>query len=157
MVHFGGHINYGNQIARYQMAVARELDFGMWLDIKPIDNVLVEISYRYVDGNALDEEIDNNPNLDKDLYEDYIIWSKINYQFNRELSLRLVVEYADNSKYLGIDPLLTYRINPFTVFYVGSSHDYSEFELYDDDRSLSNKWKQNSRQFFIKLRYLIQI
>lgn len=157
MVRCGGDINYGNEIARYYMTVARELDFILWLDVKPIDNFLMEFSYHFVDGNALDEEIENNPSLEKNLYEDYILWSRINYQFNRELSLRLVMEYDDYYKYWGVDPLITYQLNPFTVFYAGFSHDFSEYELFDDNRVSGKKWKQDSRQFFVKIRYLLQI
>ena len=45
--------------------------------------------------------------------------------------MRLVVQYNDFSERLNIEPLLTYKINPFTKFYIGltSGHRYySELE-----------------------------
>jgi len=66
----------------------------------------------------------------------------------------LVVQYNDSWNNWDIDPLLTYRISPFSVFYVGSTHDITELTGEPNDRKI---WKQTSQQFFMKLQYLFRI
>ncbi len=58
------------------------------------------------------------------------------------------------SKRWDIDPLVTYRINPFSVFYIGSTHDYHDLK---NDPAASSKWGMTERHFFMKLQYLFQI
>jgi len=63
----------------------------------------------------------------------------------------LVLEYDDFGKNLAIQPLVTYRISPFSVFYIGSSHDL-EYEF----RGHNSVPDERSRQYFMKLQYLFQ-
>ena len=95
------------------------------------------------------------------------------FQVNRELSVRLVVQYVDwkqsrinqqtasgttyfvfDGKSWDVDPLITYRLSPFSVLYAGSTHDYSYFPPGD---SIDSQWKLSARQFFIKLQYLFRV
>jgi hypothetical protein len=68
----------------------------------------------------------------------------------RELSLRFVVQYDDFDQALSLEPLLTYRLNPFSMFYIGSSLAYQDYDL--ANRSLT----ATSRQIFTKLQYLLR-
>jgi len=52
-----------------------------------------------------------------------------------------------------VDPLLTYRLSPFSVFYIGSTYDYRELP---DGAPDQRRWWLTSRQFFAKLQYLFQ-
>lgn len=54
-----------------------------------------------------------------------------------------------------IDPLLTYRVNSFSVFYLGTTHDFRDFQAADSNQS--SLYTQTSRQYFMKLQYLFQI
>ena len=56
-----------------------------------------------------------------------------------------------------IDPLLTYRINPFSVFYAGSAVRYTDWSLTEEPPYGPSDWKMSSRQFFVKLQYLFQV
>jgi hypothetical protein len=67
-----------------------------------------------------------------------------------ELFLRLVVQYNDFSHGLNLEPLLSYKINPFTIFYIGSTHAYEEL-------GARQELAQPSRQFFMKFQYLFRI
>jgi hypothetical protein len=78
-----------------------------------------------------------------------IYWVRTSYQFTKELDLRLVTQYDGFERQLLVDPLLTYRINPFTSFFIGSSHDFLSNEN-------SGVFHATGRQFFAKLQYLIQ-
>jgi hypothetical protein len=65
-----------------------------------------------------------------------------------------VLQYNDRSESWDFDPLLTYRLNPLTVFYIGSTHDYRDLNLEDDGRE---GWTLTGRQYFMKMQYLFQL
>jgi len=71
--------------------------------------------------------------------------------FSRELFLRLITEYNHFGRSVNVYPLLSYKLNPFTIFYAGSTYDGRDF---DDSRR--NNFIQTQRQFFVKLQYLIR-
>ncbi len=109
------------------------------------------------------------------IFNNHLLRSKLNYQFNRELSLRLILDYnavltnpalvaLSRSKRLTGDLLLTYLLHPGTALYVGYT------DLYDNrvldpgmppsvppsihlTRSPSHS---TSRQFFVKMNYLFR-
>jgi hypothetical protein len=56
----------------------------------------------------------------EELFAGYVLRTRTNVNFTRSLSVRLVVQYNDFSERVDVEPLLTYRVNPFTVFYVGT-------------------------------------
>ena len=65
-----------------------------------------------------------------------------------------------DAKDLQVDPLLSYKINPFTVFFVGSSHSFNDFK--DDPntpaREIENEgYRQTERLFFVKFQYLFRV
>ena len=57
----------------------------------------------------------------------------------------------DFSKIWELDPLITYQINPFTLCYFGSSHNFNKFDDYSEVGMT-----EVSRQLFFKLQYLFQ-
>ncbi|MFB0515000.1 MAG: hypothetical protein ACETWG_00150 [Candidatus Neomarinimicrobiota bacterium] len=77
-------------------------------------------------------------------------YSKLNYQFTKRLFLRLVVQYNHFDDLFDIDPLLTYRINPFSAFYIGPAFDYQD---YGDQTSFS----PTERTYFFKFLYLFNL
>jgi len=68
----------------------------------------------------------------------------------RELSLRLVTQYDDFDRALSLEPLVTYRVNPFSAVYVGSAHHLSDVDH-------GGGPNQVSRQLFFKLQYLFRV
>ena len=55
---------------------------------------------------------------------------RLTYQFTPRLFLRAIGEYVTwggGGACASVDPLLSYKINPFTVFFIGSSHAYTSF------------------------------
>jgi hypothetical protein len=61
-------------------------------------------------------------------YEGCIIRSNTNYQFNQNLSLRLVSELNSFNKGAFVQTLLKWNPNPFTIFYIGGTNGYSYTE-----------------------------
>jgi hypothetical protein len=154
---FGGSLGYGDQIAYDYRILGRQLRLGVWADFKPGDRVLIE--------NTLSHVRSKNPDTDYEYFEGYIARSRLSVQFNRRLSLRFVTQYNDFGETWDLDPLITYRINPFTMFYVGTTYDYKRYHDLTDDGSRYVKdgemsYDQNrltSRQFFMKIQYLFQL
>lgn len=81
-------------------------------------------------------------------YEGYIFRGNINFQFNRDISLRLVTEKNDFGKTWFVQTLLQYNPNPFTIFYVGGSTGYS---LVD---TLNTSYQADSNQVYVKFQYM---
>ena len=158
-VSFGGSANYGHKIARGDRAVGSERLFTGWLDLQPSNCILLENSFSHVKSVSV--------NTGRELFKTYLFRSKLTYHFNRQIWLRLVVQYNDRYETWDLDPLLTYQINPFTLFYVGTTYDYRTYRGLnssgtgyvgdpDIDQCYSHT-KLRSRQFFMKLQYLFQI
>jgi hypothetical protein len=53
-----------------------------------------------------------------------------------------------------MDPLVTYRINSLSVFYIGSTQEYQHLNLAVDGRE---GWCLADRQFFLKFQYLLRL
>jgi len=88
-------------------------------------------------------------------YAGYIARSRVNYQFSRKLLTRVIVQYNDFSERLEVDPLVTYRVSPFTVFHFGSSHRYEDFPGASHGQPMV--FQQTNRQIFFKLQYLFRM
>ncbi len=90
-----------------------------WARIKPMTRLVIEPIFMY---SALSRK-----DTGEEVFDGYILRTRVNYQFNRELFLRLVVQYDDFGGELNFEPLLTYQINPFSVFYIGGGTNYQDY------------------------------
>jgi hypothetical protein len=90
-------------------------------------------------------------------YEGYILRTRFKYNFTRSWFLRLVLQYNEFSDRLDVEPLLTYKVNPFTVFYIGSTSRVSYYGNDEYEELSQSAWKTSSRQFFTKVQYLYQL
>lgn len=141
-VSFGFYADRGSRIARREdpPLLGEGTTLSGWATIKPIDRLSIEPG---IDWQKLDRPDGSN------IYAGYIARTKVQLQFNRELSLRLVTQYDDFSDAVSFEPLLVYRLNPFTIFYVGSTDRYQQF-----DRPYG--FERTQRQFFMKFQYLLR-
>ena len=148
MLGVNGSVNYGHLVARNEdpPVMGKEQFHNLGLTLKPRHNILLEPSINY--------DRSENRDTGEELFEGYIFRTRLNYQFTRELSMRLVVQYDDFDKAWDFDPLLTYRLSPFSLFYIGSTYDYAAVDL---GESNTTRWKSTSRQFFLKLQYLFRL
>lgn len=77
------------------------------------------------------------------------------YQFTRELSLRLVVQYDHFDRRVSIEPLVTWQLDPWSMFYVGMTRQYDH--LADPRDPFSPRlWDAGTAQYFLKFQYLFQ-
>lgn len=147
MLRMGFFVAYGKSISRSDLVLGTGTRFSAWSTIKPMQNFVLEPQ---IDFSRLDAPDGN------ELFNGYIFRTRMNYQFTRKLFLRLVFQYNDFSQSFDLDPLLTFKINPFTAFYIGSTLDYAELGGNSDLEKLRN-WNLQSRQFFMKFQYLVRI
>ncbi len=135
--------------------MGRETSIEASAYVKPSDRLRIEPTFSYGRSEHLQ--------TGEEFFEGFIARTRVNYQFTREVSLRLVVQYHDFGERWDIDPLLTYRLSPFSVFYVGTTYDYGNLDgLSEADRNGSRtyykeNWMLSARQFFMKLQYLFQV
>jgi hypothetical protein len=104
------------------------------------------------------------------VFNNHIFRSKWNWQFNRELSLRVILQYTTTlanpgftslptTKRFNADFLITYLVHPGTAIYVGYNSDLLNPALAPDPntgilRFTRNGYMNDSRQFFVKASYL---
>ena len=146
LVRGGGSVNFGHRIARRDLVMGKESSFFAWADIKPLDRLLLENSINYIKSNDL--------RTGARLFAGYIARSRLTLQVTRELATRLVAQYNDFAERWEVDPLITYRLNPFSIFYVGSTRDYRHLTV--SEHGIGG-WQLTDRQYFMKLQYLFQL
>ena len=102
------------------------------------------------------------------IFNNHLMRSKFNYQLNRKLSLRFILDYdavlpntslitLENTKRFTPDILFTYLVNPGTALYVGYTDRYENVLLgpgtFARGGSLTTP---TDRQFFVKMSYLFR-
>jgi len=118
-------------------------DYELSGTIKPIDKITLENSYVYY-------ELLKSFGGEK-IYAGYIFRNKTNVQVTKNLSARLIFQYDTFSGNFNFSPLISYKINPFTIFYIGSTYDYNDVVSTPND---VYKKVLTDRQYFMKLQYL---
>jgi len=130
---------------------------------RPIDRLRVNSTY-------LNTKLDLRDG--SKVFSNEILRSTWNYQFTKELSLRVIGQYDDTRagpatnlptrKNLNYDLLLRYVLNPWSAFFVGYNSNSSNFDLVTDEESglrelvFSNDLRQDGEQFFVKFSYMLQ-
>lgn len=143
----GVYFEGGKRVARFlsKPVLGDAADLNAWATIKPMQRLIVEPSYEYSQLR--------NPANNELYFAEYVLRTRCSYQFTRELFLRFIVQYDSSDDLLELDPLLTYRVNPFTVFYLGSTHDLGQVT---NERGGFER-RQTERHFFVKLQYLFRV
>jgi hypothetical protein len=140
--------------------LANGLFVHAWASIKPLQRLVIAPSVTYF---RLDERHGG-----ANIFDGSIVRTRVNLQFTRELYARVIVQYNSFADRLDLEPLLTYRINPFTVFYLGASSSHVDFPegagAADDSGEgvpraglPEARWKPVGRQYFAKIQYLWRI
>ncbi len=150
-----------------------DLSINQTVTLKPVSQL--QIDNTYILDRLLNHDVHS-------VYNNHIIQTKWNYQYNRELSFRFIGQYngllsnplyssLQTTKNLNFDFLLTYLIHPGTALYLGYN---SNLENIDPGLCLHlagstecdpngnglirdpNRLINDGRQIFIKLSYLIR-
>jgi len=135
------------------------------LTLRPGAHTIWENTYIHSD---LQRRAENGGGL---IFDNHILRSKLNYQFTREFSMRLILDYntvlpnktlidLERTKRMGMDVLLTYLLHPGTAFYLGYTDLKENWGL--DPTQRPPVWRTDSantlagRQFYFKLSYLFR-
>jgi hypothetical protein len=152
---FSANITYGHLIARRYLVVGKDLTCGASAEIRPLDRMLATLSFSRKTSDRVD--------TGEGLFSQTVIRGRFSAQISRELSARLVLQYnsrSDRCRVLDADPLVTYQVNPFTIFYVGSARDYKDLESRapeSEEEAGPSGWTLTGRQYFMKVQYLFRI
>ncbi len=139
-VYFNGSV--GRFIYRADVPdIGRGNNFSLEVVLKPTDKLTVDLSYSRSRLWSMD-----NARL---FYDGYISRGVVAYQFVQELFIRVIGQYDQFAKRIQIDPLISYKLNPFTVFYAGSNHGFTKY-------ALPFGIERTAQQFFVKIQYLWQ-
>jgi hypothetical protein len=105
------------------------------------------------------------------IFNNHIIRSNWNWQFNREFSLRVIFQYdsvlanpvrtsLETTKNFNADFLFTYLLNPWTALYVGYNSNYQNVDLLTSpvgtQLARTHGFLNDGRQFFVKFSYLLR-
>ena len=108
---------------------------------------------------------------DASIFNNHIFRSKWNWQFNRELALRVILQYdtvlanpemtrLETRKNFNADFLCTYLLNPWTALYVGYNSNLRNVALiplgFGNGIVTSDDLLRDAHQFFVKFSYLFQ-
>lgn len=167
----GGNVNY-NPVAGGVPSLMDQNSVQALITVQPMRQLTADNTYLLDrEHSAADHAL---------VYESQTFRTKVNYQFTRAFSARVIVEYdstlanpAETSllrtKQVGTEALLTWLPHPGTAIYVGYNND-----LQNLDRSLCNRESDGScdpnntvvprssnylndgRQFFVKASYLFR-
>jgi hypothetical protein len=151
--------------AANQVPTLASADFGnLVVSLRPIMALKIDNTY------LLERLRDRGASV----FDNHIVRSKWNWQFNRELSLRLILQYTatlanpaltslETTKQFNADFLVTYLVHPGTAIYVGYNSDLQNLDpsLTLDPATGSilrtrDDYINDSRQFFVKVSYLFR-
>jgi len=143
---WGGYLSLGKYIVRNdEPYIGWGYNLELWQTIKPVDRITLENNWNYF-------EIAKNFGGEK-LFAGYIFRNKSTLQIDKNLSLRLITQYNSFSGNFNFNPLVSYKLNPFSIFYVGSTYNYDDIENVNG----VPHYVLSGRQFFLKFQYLWRI
>jgi hypothetical protein len=152
---------FGRTLVRDELdpRLGYQTSFGAWANLKPTSQLKLNLNFRSFRLEELvareDPETGDWLEAGTEIYDVYIVRARLTYQFTRNLFFRVITQYVDSDNLIEVDPLLSYKLNPFTVFFIGSSHDYMRFEnALPGDEPV---YKQANRTYFVKFQYLFRV
>jgi hypothetical protein len=124
-----------------------------------------------VDTSLLSTELEDREGRGT-IFTDRILRTRWNYQFTKEMSLRVILQHEDTDpnpalsrltrdENLNLDVLFRYVLNPWSALYVGFNNNESNLQLVENedgttDLVRSEDLARDGRQLFVKFSYLLQ-
>ena len=174
----GGNLHYfrGSGINYYpadglEPFVGTEQSVETGITLRPWSRMRLDLSYLYSDLSTNGESALPPAAPRGKIFTDHIQRTRVNYQFTRELSARLILDYEslspnqelvdlDHERRFNADILMTYLVNPWTAVYVGYSDGYENRPLAPLTSPPPSRaglpLTSVGRQVFVKLSYLFR-
>jgi hypothetical protein len=139
---FGAEAHWAHTIRRTENPfLGEQLSLEAWATLRLGQRTVITPSLEWVRME--------HPNTHAEVFRGYVARTRLSLQLTRELFLRTIVQYDDFDGIYDIEPLLSYKVNPFTVLYLGSTHRFVDYGEPHD-------YEQAARQFFLKAQVLFQ-
>jgi hypothetical protein len=105
------------------------------------------------------------------IFTDKIVRTRWNYQFTKEMSLRVILQHEDTDptelsrltreENLNVDVLFRYVLNPWSALYVGFNNNESNLQLVENEQGgtdlvRTDELARTGQQIFVKFSYLLQ-
>ena len=161
---FGGGYNWGDEVFfdRTNPFLGRESGLRLFINFRPLarfsSNINITTS-RFTDPNGLfvpglnDGVVDENGTV----FNVNILRALSTYQFTDRLLFRNITEFDTFDETVGLNFLLTYRVNSGTAFYIGYDDHYQQREQFDDQVNVTGTgYQQTNRAIFTKFQYLFR-
>jgi hypothetical protein len=138
---FGVDVGTGRRVARNLIVpeVAKGDNLSAWAAFTPFEQLVIEPTLSYERLNRTSGE---------EIFAGFVAHTRVNYQYNRELNLRVQLQYNDFDERLNVEPLIAYQLNPLSIFYVGSS--------YGGRKMTDHGLVRTDQQSFMKFQYLLR-
>jgi hypothetical protein len=170
-VNLQGYYQWGDGVnfvppANHAPVLDRADSANLTLSFRPLTALKIDNLYLF---NRLRDR-----NSNAAVFNNHIVRSRWNWQFTRQLSLRVILQYTTTlanstftslptSKQFNGDFLITYLVHPGTAIYVGYNSDLQNLDhgLLVDPSTGSifrtrDSYINDSRQFFVKVSYLFR-
>ena len=164
VISFGGGFNWGDEIYfdRANPFLGRESGFRTFISLRPVSRFSSSINIntsRFTDPHGVfipglnDGDVDEN----REIFNVNIFRALSTYQFTDRLLFRNITEFNTYDETLGLNFLVTYRVNSGTVFYIGYDDHYQQREQFDDQVNITGTgYQQTNRAVFTKFQYLFR-
>lgn len=143
--------------------LARSDGASAGVSLHPVSSLKIDNTYLF--SRLRDRE------SDMAIFNNHIIRTKWNWQFTRELSFRMILQYTatlanptftslQTTKQFNADFLLTYLVHPGTAIYVGYNSDRQninpalQLDPFGRLQRTQDQFLQDGRLFFVKVSYL---
>ena len=174
----GGNIHYfrGRGINYYpaeglEPFLGTEQSVEAGFTLRPFSRLRLDQSYLYSSLSTSDDSLLPPGTPRGRIFTDHILRTRVNYQFTRELSARVIFDYEvltpdqalvdlEHERRFNADVLFTYLLNPWTAVYVGYSDGYENRPLapitFPPPARADLPLTSTGRQVFVKLSYLLR-
>ena len=159
----GGGFNWGDQVYfdPTRPFLGRDTGLRAFITFRPVSRFQSQVNIttsRFTDPlNLFDPLLNTGERSEDGLIFDVKIYRALStYQFTDRLLFRNISEYNTFDKTLGLNFLLTYRVNSGTAFYVGYDDRYQQGLRYDEELFPTARFQQTNRAIFTKIQYLFR-
>ena len=157
-------INFNPAVGQAPFLTDRD-SVNLTLTTRPLSKLRIDNTY--ISSRAISRQTGAS------IFNNHIIRSKFNWQFNRELSLRTIFQYntvlanplfssLKNTKNFNADILMTWQPNAGTAFYVGYNSNLQNLNLVPTPTGSQvvrypNQFINDGKQLFVKFSYLFRM
>ena len=164
VISLGGGFNWGDEIF-FDSAnpfLGRESGFRTFINFRPSSRFASNINIttsRFTDPLGLFIPGVNEGERDENgqIFNVNIFRALNTYQFTDRLLFRNITEFNTYDETLGLNFLVTYRVNSGTAFYIGYDDHYQQREQFDDQVNITGQgYQETNRAVFTKIQYLFR-